>query len=293
MTTHSTHSGRALRRTAGAAKLIMASSLLSLPLAMQAMAGAWVAEEGKTLSILKLSHTNDADAFDGSSNRTQFPDRGKSRQDQLNLYIEHGLTADLTLIGNFYYNRVRYDSDTFEGRNSGFGDQELGLRYRLNPPGAGDTWVGAVQGLVSIPTYDEDDTPALGLGGYDFELRYSVGRGYMLGERSGYVDAGAAVRLRTGDPADELRFDISSGLAVTNKWMIIGEINVIEGLGNSSGQNQMSFIDSTDYDLTKLQLSALYTLSNDVHFQLGYVEPVFGRNTGAAGGPFVAAWWRF
>jgi hypothetical protein len=146
---------------------------------------------------------------------------------------------------------------------------------------------------VSIPTYDEDDTPALGLGGYDFELRYSVGRGYTLGDRNGYVDAGAAVRWRTGDPADELRFDISSGIALTENWMIIGELNVIEGLGNNDWREQMSFIDSTDYDLTKLQLSALYTLTNDVHFQLGYVEPVFGRNTGAAGGPFVAAWWRF
>ncbi|SOO27871.1 hypothetical protein XAP6164_1920005 [Xanthomonas phaseoli pv. phaseoli] len=26
---------------------------------------------------------------------------------------------------------------------------------------------------------------------------------------------------------------------------------------------------------------------------MGYQQPVMGRNTGAAGGPFVAAWWRF
>lgn len=275
------------------ARLALLGALACLPVTMPVSAGAWVAEKGKTLSILKLSHTNDAAAFDGSSDRTRFPDRGKSRQDQLNLYVEHGLTDDLTLIGNFYYNRVRYDSDTFEGRNSGFGDQELGIRYRLNPPLGDEAWVGAVQALVGIPTYDEDDTPALGLGGYDFELRYSVGRGYTLGNRNGYVDAGAAVRLRTGDPADELRFDISSGIALTDNWMIIGELNVIEGLGNSGGRNRMSFIDSTDYDLTKLQLSALYTLTHDLHFQVGYVEPVFGRNTGAAGGPFIAAWWRF
>jgi protein XagA len=293
MKIQSTTGANSQGRRIGSASLAMAGALLTMPLAMPVAAGAWVAEQGKTLSILKLSHTNDAAAFDGSSDRTRFPDRGTSRQDQLNLYIEHGLTEDLTLIGNFYYNRVRYDSDTFDGRNSGFGDQELGVRYRLNPPGGGDPWVGAVQALVSIPTYDEDDTPALGLGGYDLELRYSVGRGFPIGTRTGYVDAGAALRWRTGDPADEFRFDISSGIALTDKWMIIGELNVIEGLGNSSGQRQMSFIDSTDYDLTKLQLSALYTLSHDVHFQLGYVEPIFGRNTGAAGGPFVAAWWRF
>jgi len=272
---------------------VIACALFTLPTA-PALAGAWVAEEGRTLGILKFSHTNDAAVFDDARDRTRFPEGGTSRQDQLNLYIEHGLTPDLTLIGNFYYNYVSFDSDTFDGSNNGFGDQELGVRYRLNPPGsAGGPWVGAVQALVSIPTYDEDEAPALGMGGYGFELRYSVGRGFMLGDRTGYLDAGAAFRLRTGDPADEFRFDIASGLAVTPNWMVIGELNVIEGLGNGRGDNRMSFIDSTDYDLTKLQLSALYTLTHDVHFQVGYTEPVFGRNTGAAGGPFVAGWWRF
>ncbi|KKN77184.1 hypothetical protein LCGC14_0362760 [marine sediment metagenome] len=274
-------------------RLALAGTMLSLPLATPVFANAWVQAPGETLAILKFSHTDDATVFDESSERTRFPDRGESRQDQLNLYIEHGLTSDLTFVGNFYYNKVRYDSDTFSGSNSGFGNQEIGLRYKLNPPSEDQQWVGAVQALISIPTYDEDDTPALGVGGNDFEMRYSVGRGFMLGSRSAYVDAGAAWRLRSGDAADEIRVDITSGVALTPKWMLIGELNVIEGLGNGSDWDRMSFIDSTDYDLTKLSLSALYSMSPEVQFQAGYTEPVLGRNTGAAGGPFIAAWWRF
>jgi hypothetical protein len=88
-----------------------ACTLLALP-AASAFAGAWVAEEGRTLSILKFSHTNDAAVFDDSRDRTRFPEGGTSRQDQLNLYIEHGLTPDLTLIGNFYYNYVGSSSSS-------------------------------------------------------------------------------------------------------------------------------------------------------------------------------------
>ncbi|UAW97418.1 hypothetical protein KEM63_11395 [Halopseudomonas nanhaiensis] len=292
--------------------IFTAASALSFGFALPASAGAWVQEEGSTLTILKLSHTDDTDVFDDGGKRTDFNDGGRSRQDQINLYVEHGLTPDLTLVGNFYFKEVRYRSDDlpddFDDTTRGFGDQEFGVRYRLNP-GFGEEWVGAVQALVSVPTYSRDADVALGEGGYHFELRYSVGRGFMLGERSGYIDAGIAGRKRTGNPADEIRADLTTGLALTRNLMLIGELNHIEGLGNESGNTaprpmegvepgsdtaeNLVYINSTDYDLTKLSLSGLYTLPNDMQLQAGYMQPVDGRNTGAAGGPFVAAWWRF
>lgn len=292
--------------------VVAAGALLSLTVATPVLANAWVQEEGSTLTILKLSHTDASDVFDSNGNRTHFSNKGHSRQDQINLYIEHGLTPDLTLVGNFFYNEMRYrdrptnPEDAFDETTRGFGDQEFGVRYRLNP-GFSEDWVGAVQAIVSVPTYDRDEAVALGEGGYHFELRYSIGRGFMLGERSGYIDAGIAGRKRTGNPADEIRADATVGLSLTPKFMIIGELNHIEGLGNNSGNDappsgdegdaetgsNLVYINSTDYDLTKLSLSGLYSLSNGMQLQAGYMQPVDGRNTGAAGGPFVAAWWRF
>ncbi|QIB53062.1 hypothetical protein G3M63_02195 [Pseudomonas sp. OIL-1] len=286
-------------------------SLLTLPAATPVLANAWVQEEGKTLTILKFSHTDASDVFDSDGNHTHFSNDGHSRQDQINLYIEHGLTPDLTLVGNFFYQEMRYrdrptEHEPFDETTRGFGDQEFGIRYRLNP-GFSEDWVGSLQAIVSVPTYNRDADLALGEGGYHFELRYSIGRGFMLGERSGYLDAGIAGRKRTGNPADEIRADATVGVALTPKLMIIGELNHIEGLGNNSGNDaapteaegdpettsNLVYINSTDYDLTKLSLSGLYSLSDGIQLQAGYMQPVDGRNTGAAGGPFVAAWWRF
>lgn len=261
----------------------------------RAMAGAWVQETGKTLVIVKGSHSDSSVAFDDAHHRTQFPGDGKSRLDQLNLYVEHGITADLSFIGNFYADEARYKNDTGYGRHvtRGLGDQEIGLRYRLDPDGGQGPWAGAAQFLVSIPAYDRHDEPALGLGDYGAELRYSVGRGYRLGQRDGYLDMGLAVRLRGADAADEVRFDAASGITLASDWMVLGELNVIQGLGNGRGWNRSNLIESNNYDLTKLQLSALHSLPAGTQLQFGVQRPLAGRNTGGGSAVFVAAWWRF
>lgn len=267
-------------------------------------AGAWVQDEGAALAILKASHSDGGAVYNSHGQSQNFPDAGRSRQDQLNLYAEYGLSADLTVVGNFYFSKVGYRNDSGYGNQhtTGWADQEIGLRYRLDPDGRDGPWQGAVQVLALLPGYgrqgaDDRDRPALGQGDYGAELRYSVGRGYRAGSRDGYVDLGAAVRLRGGDSADEARLDISSGLALAPRWMLIGELNVIQGLGNGNGPNPVyapgTPIRGNNYDLTKLQASLLHTLPGGTQVQLGYQQPVAGRNTGGAGGPFVAAWWRF
>ncbi|WDM68297.1 hypothetical protein K6978_02935 [Xanthomonas cucurbitae] len=296
--------------------LAMGCSLSALP--GTAMAGAWTQPQGDTLVIVKALHSDGTGWFDDAHRRGDFANNGRSRQDQLNVYVEHGLSDRLSLIGNLYFTEVGFNNDEpvdgvpARARRSttGFADQEIGLRYAL-PAAADDVWRSAVQALVSIPAYGRSKTyhpgnpgpdPALGLGDYGLELRYSRGRGYTLGSHNGYVDLGGAVRLRGSAASDEVRVDASTGLSLAPNWLLLGELNVIQGLGN--GRNDAFVISSrpgdtgfvatgTNYDLTKLQLSSLYTAPGGSQWQLGYQQPVMGRNTGAAGGPFVAAWWRF
>ncbi|CAD1795323.1 hypothetical protein CPBF426_02240 [Xanthomonas arboricola pv. juglandis] len=309
------------RRVPAAALSALALSCVMAALPGTAVAGAWTQPQGDTLVIVKALHSDGRGWFDDSHHRTTFGDgqqfdgNGRSRQDQLNVYVEHGLTDKLSFIGNFYFTEVGFSNYGGDGRTrtstTGLADQEVGLRYAL-PSAQEDVWRSSVQALVSIPAYGRSKTyhpnnpsantdPALGLGDYGLELRYSRGRGYTLGGRNGYVDLGGAVRLRGSAASDELRVDASSGLSLTPSWLLLGEVNVIQGLGN--GRNNFDVPGSaggvgfvatgTNYDLTKLQLSTLYTAPGGSQWQVGYQQPVMGRNTAAAGGPFVAAWWRF
>ncbi len=313
---------RNARRLSVAAISALALSCALAVLPGSAIAGAWTQPQGDTLVIVKALHSDGRGWFDDSHHRTTFGDgqqfdgNGRSRQDQLNVYVEHGLTDALSVIGNFYFNDIGFSShDAVSGRQqtttTGFADQEIGLRYAL-PSAQNDVWRSSVQALVSIPAYgrsktyhpnnpDANSDPALGLGDYGLELRYSRGRGYTLGGRNGYVDLGGAVRLRGSAASDEVRVDASTGLSLTPSWLLLGELNVIQGLGNGRSNfdvpgsaGGVGFVATgTNYDLTKLQLSTLYTAPGGSQWQLGYQQPVMGRNTGAAGGPFVAAWWRF
>ncbi|MCC4598940.1 hypothetical protein XmelCFBP4644_02745 [Xanthomonas melonis] len=300
-----------------AAAVMLSLGVAASVLPATALAGAWTQPQGDTLLIVKALHSDGTGWFDDAHHRGDFANNGRSRQDQLNVYLEHGLTDRLSLIGNFYFTEVGFSNDSSRNgvplrqrtTTTGFADQEIGLRYALSGA-ADDAWRSAVQALVSIPAYGRSKTyhpnnpgsdPALGLGDYGLELRYSRGRGYTLGGRNGYVDLSGGVRLRGSAASDEVRLDASAGLSLTPQWLLLGEANVIQGLGN--GRNNVAvpgqsggagFVATgTNYDLTKLQLSALYTAPGGSQWQLGYQQPVMGRNTGAAGGPFVAAWWRF
>lgn len=126
-----------------------------------ALAGAWTQPQGDTLVIVKALHSDGRGWFDDSHHRSTFGDgqqfdgNGRSRQDQLNVYVEHGLTEKLSFIGNFYFNDVGFSNhDAVNGRQqtttTGFADQEIGLRYAL-PSAQNDVWRSAVQALVSIP----------------------------------------------------------------------------------------------------------------------------------------------
>lgn len=286
---------RAKRRVGRLALAVLCGALIWSPV----FADAWTQEQGHALWIVKGLYSDSGAYFDDGHDRQNFGFDGKSRQEQLNLYVEYGLTNRLTFVGNFYASRFGYRNDFGEQSRTGFSDQEVGLRYALNPDRDGP-WVSALQVLTVFPAYgehEESTSPVLGLGGYGMEFRYSAGRGYTLGTHSAYVDMGAAVRLRTGDAADEARADISSGVALTTKWMMIGELNIIQSLGNGKRPVDppvgAGLVNGNNYDLTKLQLSFVYTTDRGMGLQFGWQQPVLGRNTGAGGGPLLALWLRY
>lgn len=97
------HLTRNLRRLplASISALALSCALAALP--GTALAGAWTQPQGDTLVIVKALHSDGTGWFDDSHNRGDFGNNGRSRQDQLNVFVEHGLTDKLSVIGNFYF----------------------------------------------------------------------------------------------------------------------------------------------------------------------------------------------
>ncbi|PYD62920.1 hypothetical protein [Gluconacetobacter entanii] len=256
-----------------------------------AHASAWTQAKGHGIFIIQDDRWSANDGFASNHNLFRFPDHGQSYTNQTNVYAEYGLTNKLTLLGNFWLNQVGYHNTYGRQENFGFGDQELGARYKMRPLGfLGKPWVGSSQILIGIPTYRVHDVKEpLGTGGASVEIRHSIGRPYKLFNMWSYVDISGGLKFRTGRGAHELRFDVTHGTNIGAGFTIMEEFSHIQTMDNGEMFNYGNPISSTNFDLTKMRFSLLKKLG-PVSLQAGYERDLAGRNTGAGGGPFVGIW---
>ncbi|CAP57472.1 conserved hypothetical protein [Gluconacetobacter diazotrophicus PA1 5] len=255
-----------------------------------ARATAWVQRKGHGIVIVQHDRWDGTSGFANDHQLFRFPYGGNSYVNQTNVYAEYGVTDRLTVIGNFWLNEVGYKNIYSSQSNFGFGDQEVGVRYKVRPLGfLPAPWVGAVQLLVGMPTYNVNAAQRLGPGGESVEIRHAIGRPYRLLGRWSYIDMSGGIRFRTGQAAHELRFDATHGTTLWYGFTVMEEFSHIQSLNNGLVYNSGNPIGSTNYDLTKFRASLLKRLG-PVSIQAGYERDLAGRNTGAGGGPFVGLW---
>ncbi|WP_320056135.1 hypothetical protein [Desulfuromonas thiophila] len=116
--------------------------------ASQSLAGAWTQQAGHSYNRLSGNYYCADRNFDDDGDRKKMADDGKFTDVNLNYYVEYGLTDAATVIASVYYKQIKHDDDTIEMKTYGFGDVDLGLKYRLVQFAGG---VLAAQGLIKIP----------------------------------------------------------------------------------------------------------------------------------------------
>lgn len=222
------------------ARIATALLLASLLMPTAARAGGWVQEIGHIYAKLAYisSSANTVYKFDGE---TKYPtdnppftvrdypiaDRG------LYLYLEYGLTADLTLIGSVAAKRVVVTSPVERKEVQGLADVGIAAKYLLAT--FDQQVVSATLGLA-IPTgYSRDLTPPLGSGNLNIELAGNYGISFY--PAPAYATATLGFRLRpsifpsklnnparTFEPnyANEVFSDIEAGYTVTDGVLLQG-----------------------------------------------------------------------
>lgn len=254
----------------------------------QAFAGAWVQEKGQGLSITTFRWYESDDFWDQSNH---LHEGSRYRKLEINPYLEYGVTEKLTAGFNVFVPDIQASG---QGSNFGLGDFEIFARYRL---WKSDVSTVSTQVLLKIPeAYDHNELPLIGQGQYDVEWRMLYGHSWTWGKHSWFVNAEGGVRKRVGPPADEIRLDWMIGWKSTGeKWEIDFRQENIIGLRNNEGMtlNDPFREQSTDYDLYKATLCALYWVNQRLGLQAGVTQDIYGRNTGRGFAPFAAAWIRF
>ncbi len=241
-------------------------------------AGAWPLAEGTGQMILTLGASRSDAGFDGR-------DSGRGlefRKWELSPLLTWGLDAETSLFLKPTLQRLSADrSGGGTDRTTGLTDTELGFTRAV---WRGTDSVLSFQPMLRLPLfYDSDDSPALGSGHADAEMRVLYGRNLTLAGLPGFFDGQLAWRQRTGAPANEANLDLTLGLRPQADLMLLLQSFNTVTLGHAGN----------GYDQTrryKLQLSAVQQLTPTVSVQIGANKAVGGRNDGNELGGLLALW---
>ena len=256
-------------RVRGLACGVVAALAISTP----AWAGAWPMPAGATQAILKYEAGRASDGLDADGSRVAIP---HVADDDLSVFVEHGLTSRLTLQAQLGATR---GDDGYE-ENEGRGPVSLGLRYTVLVQARGrqvfSVYVGGTApGVGRNAAYAKPDQ-----GRADGEVRLLFGRSALVFGREAYVDVEAA-RLFRSELADENRLDLTLGYEARRNWLVLAQAY--------AGEAQTRPVSAR---WLKLELGLVRRLGS-WRVQGGWRDTVVGRNVPVEGGPVVALWKTF
>jgi hypothetical protein len=259
-------------------QLIIATGLMGY--ATAASAGAWTLDEGTGHLIVGGTAMQSSRVFTTGSDLRPIPHYNK---DEAQALIEYGLTNWFTAM--FAPSLQHVDiAAPFNAARSGLGYTDLGGRVKV---WSDASWTVSGQVLLRIPgTRDTTNLAAIGYTDPEVDLRGLVGYSFKAGTMPSFVGVELAQRFRIGGPPDEFRTDITFGVNVTDRWLMLAQsFNVI-----SEGAGTWGF---GSFAYHKLQLSAVYALTPRLSLQLGGYSTYWGRNALQENALVTGVWARF
>ena len=255
-------------------------------------AGAWTQNPGHGQVIVTTSFFQTSQNFDASGTAQKFGNQGRFHQFVVDSYFELGLTRRSTLVLHVPAPFLDYSNVYGAQHSAGLGDVEIGFKRRFNS--VESSWAASGQLTVAAPAYSALRDPSPGNHQEDLEARFLLGHGTAWSQHHVFWDAEAAYRYRSGAPADQFRADLTAGIDLMTRLMVMGQAFVIQGLRNgeplsaSSNPNAQS-----DFDLYKGQISLVLNIGHGMKVQAGWNDAFAGRNTGRGQTVILGLWKSF
>ena len=242
----------------------------------QAFAGAWTAKQGDQYLKGAVNYFETSNRFGPEDGFENF------RNINFNVYWEYGIQDDLTFFSTGSLTNLENQADGVETSQTGVGDIELGLRYRL----IDGPVIVSVQGLFKAPyLYDDDADLPLGNGQEDFEGKILFGKSFG---KYGYGGLEAGYRFRTDDPVDEFRFLVEYGFDVNEQLYLRTKLdNIIaaqssdidDGTGLTAQGIAVNPQLPLEFDLGRLEYTAGYKFTDTLAGEITGTTAVYGDNT--------------
>lgn len=256
----------------------VAAAALAAP-ATPAGAGAWPQPTGHgqlVVSLVDSGGDHEFSAGGGLSASTRY------RKLEGSAFLEYGLTDWLTLVAAPDYLNVRTEAPA--ARFNGLGQSGAGIRARIWR--AAET-VLSVQAMAYLPgPRHRGNLAQLGYADAETDWRILAGRSFALGTSHAFGDVELAWRTRAGAPADEVHLDVTLGIRLRRRLLLMLQSFTTMTVGRA----RLPFLPGR---WTKLQASVVYDLTPRWSVQLGALTTVLGVNALREHGFVAAVWHRF
>lgn len=231
--------------------------------------------------------------FNSNGERFFLPLGGIFTKYETNLYYEYGLEDNIMFLANMFYFGLSYRDSIGVITNGGFGDQEVGLQFRLSK----DIPSAALQFLVSFPFYTNPGDPPLGNGQVDLQVTALVGSPFGATMTQGFWEIYFGIRKRFEAPSDQLRAGATIGLNISPKISILFSSSLILGLGNQDKVDKaltfsQIFLRNLDFSLLKIEPALIYKFNKHISGYVGYSVDAFGRDVGAGRAFKLGLWFQ-
>jgi len=245
-----------------------------------ARSAAWTHPQGRGEIIAVGRFSQGTRYFDAKGKLVPHP--GYEKFD-LPILIEHGLTDRVTLVAIPRLQRIAVagpDIALYEG----LGHADLGLRARVWRSGGS---VLSLQGTARMPGAQSKADPAqVGLTDPEADLRLLYGRSFMVGAWPAFLDLQLGYRIRSGEPADEMRADLTFGLRPRPRWLVLLQAFSVMSVGAA----ELPFTHGQSH---KVAASLVYDFAERWSLQVGGFATLAGRDALREQGVLAGIWYRY
>lgn len=274
-------------------KLINPILILILIAFAEAEGSVWQQKMNKYFLSGTQSFYSSETIFNSNGERFFLPLGGVFTKYETNIYYEYGLENDVMFLANLFYFGLSYRDSIGMITNGGFGDQEVGIQFKL----LNDVPSAALQFLVAFPFYTNPGDPPLGNGQVDLQVTALVGSPFGYTMSSGFWEIYFGIRKRFEAPADQLRAGATLGLNISPKMIFLLQGSLILGLGNQDKVSQQLtfsqiFLRNLDFSLLKIEPAIIYKFNKHIFGYVGYSVDAFGRDVGAGRAFRLGLWFQ-
>ncbi len=259
----------------------VATALVVIAAAETVLAGAWPQPEGNTQAIVSVTHALAHRTFDERGNAVS---RGRFKKMETQLYVEHGFTDRVTLVGEIARSRDQTEAFARQFSNTEFRRMELGARTHIF------TWDDTLYSLDAIAILntdsDGDDPAASQSGDLDFEFAVNTGAPVMFMGLFGFSAQRYAYRYRPGIRPSEASVDATLGLNWGPDWITMLKSNTEYSIGRTPSPRG-------HYWSSKAEFSVVHRLEPGFAIEVGSFRTFVGRNVLKETGLKLALWYDF